>query len=315
LKRPVKKPLIAVVMVVIILITVYYYVTSLRNTGGSVNASIVVTLNFGKDLILQRSLTVPMGTNALEALKMVAEVETIYGGGFVSSINGIRSTYPSMRFDWFFYVNGFLAKEGALSYVLFDGDLIQWDYHSWESNIMVNAVLGGYPKCFTNGYGGRVAETTIVFESTFASEASELRESLRRYGVDAATLSVDEVPDHVKSRSNMVILAKSNNEFVAELNKIHKRIGFYAFFNGGRLIQCDSAGNPYREYDEAGVILVTQNIWNPKGMMACENIIMLLSGTDERSVKKCVQVLLEDSPRYGYAFSLIVARNETVMVP
>ncbi|GAI85551.1 unnamed protein product, partial [marine sediment metagenome] len=36
------------------------------------------------------------------------------------------------------------------------------------------------------------------------------------------------------------------------------------------------------------LIQATQNPWNPKGIGACENVVWLVSGTDEAGVKDAI---------------------------
>ena len=52
-------------------------------------ATVVVTQDFGRELILEQKIEIEADTSAMTALQMVADVATKYGGGFVNSINGI----------------------------------------------------------------------------------------------------------------------------------------------------------------------------------------------------------------------------------
>jgi hypothetical protein len=80
-------------------------------------ARVIVTRNFGQELLLDTSLILSKNINAMDALKNVAQVETAYGGGFVNDINGISSKYKGINsepVDWFFYVNGIMANYGCI---------------------------------------------------------------------------------------------------------------------------------------------------------------------------------------------------------
>lgn len=308
--------LLAASIILIILIGLSFYSTSKSPNKDQIQVSFAITRNYGKELIQENKITVASGTSALEALKLIAEVETDYGGGFVSSINGIKSAYPDKRCDWFFYVNGFLAKEGAGSYIVVNGDLIQLDYHGWGSNRLLNAAMGCYPKYFVNGYAGKTSPTVIVFEEEFSEEAAKLKRQLsEKFNISVVTLSIDEISEDEKSRSNVVILAGSNNKLVLEINEIHEKIGFSLFFEENILIELDHKATPCRKYAKAGMIQVTQNIWNPKGNLACENVIMLITGTDTRSIEKCVDIMLQDFSKYRYSFGLIVTEPDVIKIP
>jgi hypothetical protein len=63
------------------------------------------------------------------------------------------------------------------------------------------------------------------------------------------------------------------------------------------------------------VIQVTQNIWNSKGTLACENVVLLISGTSLRSIKMAVDTLIENPQSYRYAFGLIVSEEGVSRIP
>lgn len=72
-------------------------------------------------------VTVGQGMYALALLKMTHKVETKDYGGmgeFVESIDGIR---PDGKHFWEFFVNGKSSNVGASSYILKNGDKIEWE--------------------------------------------------------------------------------------------------------------------------------------------------------------------------------------------
>ncbi|MGQ9543863.1 MAG: DUF4430 domain-containing protein [Candidatus Bathyarchaeia archaeon] len=287
-----------------------------ENGQQKVSALIAVTVDYGRVIIREENVTLKAGTSALDALKQVARVETAYGGGFVLSIDGIRSRYPERKLDWFFYVNGFLAREGASSYIIRDGDSIQWDYHRWGTQYHESAILGVYPQHFTKGYAGRRFPTIILYEDNLLEEAKELHDNLSgRYGVSVTMVNIEAASEEQKSNSNVILLATSGNRLVSELSKNRERIGFYVWFHNGKVAEFDCSGKLRREYDDAGVIQVTQNIWNIKGTLACENIILLISGTSLKSIKESVHSLIGNSKSYKYAFGIIVSEGTISRIP
>ena len=309
-----KLAFLVVTLILIAFISLYFYSTrnAASKSSNLISVYIVVTKNFGKEILVEERVNIALGSSALDALKMVAEVETAYGGGFVTSVNGVKSTYPKEPYDWFFYVNGFLAKEGASTYILFNNDFIQWDYHYWGDAFTLTATLASYPNAFINGYKGKVSPTIIAFQKEFYEEAEKIKTQLLQFNVKAETLPIEMLSKNEKSRCNIIVLSKSDTELISEINEIHEKIGLKLYFKENVLIESSKDG--YKQYLNAGFIQATQNFWNPKGNMACENIILVISGTDVESVKKAASILLE-SQNCKYSFGLIIINQEILMIP
>src|SRR4030043_1351019 len=203
----------ATILVVIISLGIYYISNLNYSDDTSIKVTIIVTKDFGKELLLEKTITVAPDISALEASKQVAEIETKYGGGFVSSINNVSSSYPNTQYDWFFYVNGFLSKKGASNYMIMNGDSITWDYHRWDVSQFQSAILGSYPKYLTNGYSGEISATIIAYETEFATEADNLRKILNeKFKADVKSKTINELSEIEKSSSNLIILAKPSNQ-------------------------------------------------------------------------------------------------------
>jgi hypothetical protein len=96
---------------------------------------------------------------------------------------------------------------------------------------------------------------------------------------------------------------------------MQSKIGFNAYFENNALIEMDCRSKSFNKYNKAGVIQITQNIWNPKGNRVCENVILLISGTDIESVKNSANVLIEDFSKYRYSFGLIITDDKSVKIP
>ena len=79
------------------------------------------------------SLSVPVGSTVYDAMNMLASSTnfsfsaTLYSGlgYFVDEINGIKNQNGSY---WTLYVNGTYSNVGASTYVLRNGDIIDWKY-------------------------------------------------------------------------------------------------------------------------------------------------------------------------------------------
>ncbi|WP_455368293.1 DUF4430 domain-containing protein [[Eubacterium] cellulosolvens] len=312
-----KKIIIMTIILVVIISLGMYYISNLDYADDkSIKVTIIITKDFGKELLLEKTITSSPDITALEASKQVAEIETKYGGGFVSSINNVSSSYPKKQYDWFFYVNGFLSKAGASNYVIVNGDSIVWDYHRWDVSQFQSAILGSYPKYLTNGYSGETSATIIVYENEFVMEADNLRKILNeKFKIDVKSKTITELSEIEKSSSNLIILAKPSNQLVSELNEIHERIGFLAFFNEDIVKVIDHKDRTNNQYESAGIIQISQNIWNPNGNLACENVVLLVSGTEKDLITKSAGILTNEIDQYNHAFGLVVTETEVIQIP
>jgi len=203
---------------------------AVESGGVKAEVTIVVTRDFGKELLLEREIEIEPDTSALDALQMVADVETKYGGGFVSSINGISLEYGGAnksKKDWFFYINGVASNMGAKDYILQDGDVEHWDFKDWSYHQFVPAIIGNFPQPFQSGYQGNLKPTVVVYEEAFIKEAQSLAEKLKESGISKVSATRhDLLSDEAKEQSNLIIIAGPENEIISELNSRHKKLGF-----------------------------------------------------------------------------------------
>jgi hypothetical protein len=288
--------------------------------AGVLTVRVVATQNFGQELIFDETLEVLPGTSAMSALTKVAEVETAYGGGFVNAINGVRSGFTegqSMKTDWFIYVNGIRSNTGALDYELRDGDTQHWDFHDWSFHHFIPAIMGDFPEPFRNGYRGKTSSTIIVYADRLKEDAENLERRLIRLGVsNVSTKRTGELSENEKESSNLILLGTMDNMFISELNQNWKRLGFFTYFENGNLVVLDAEGEIAAKYDSGvGLIQATQNPWNPNGIGACENVVWMVSGTDEAGVKDALDALVNHHIELQYACAAIVTNGEVIKVP
>jgi hypothetical protein len=95
----------------------------------------------------------------MRMLERSFNVQTRYGGGFVESIDGLQGS--GSRQDWFYYVNGVQAPQGAARTAIHRGDRIWWDLHDWSATDSIPAVVGSFPEPFIDGVDGRRLPTTL----------------------------------------------------------------------------------------------------------------------------------------------------------
>ena len=76
----------------------------------------------------------------MELLERHLRIGARYGGDFVESIDGLSGS--SSHLDWFYYVNGVQAPQGAGTTAVHRGDRIWWDLHDWTTTDSIPAVVG-----------------------------------------------------------------------------------------------------------------------------------------------------------------------------
>ena len=287
---------------------------------GTITVKVVATQNFGKELMFDETLEVLPDTSAMAALMEVAEVESTYGGGFVNAINGVRSEFTGSqktKADWFFYINGIQSNVGALDYKLHDGDVQHWNFHIWSFRHFIPAIIDGFPSAFRHGFGGKVSPTLIVCQDNMKESAQKLAEKLVKLGVNNISLrSFRELAESEKESSNLILVGLPGNNLISELNQNWQRLGVFTYFENGNLIALDSRGEVNAKYGAGtGLIQATQNPWNPKGIGAGENVVWLVSGTDEAGVESALDALINHHGEFQYACAVVVVDGEIIKVP
>jgi hypothetical protein len=126
--------------------------------------SMTVTRDFGEESLgRHRIKSVSDSETVMRRLQRDFEVETRYGGNFVQEIDGVAGGRDGgKRVDWFYYVNGIEAGNGAGERKLRPGDRIWWDHHDWTATMRIPAVVGSFPEPFVSGSGGRRLPVRLV---------------------------------------------------------------------------------------------------------------------------------------------------------
>jgi len=132
--------------------------------GADVGAvTLTVTRDYGAQRLLgPETEAASESDTAMRLLDRSADISTRYGGGFVSSIEGLsEAVRDGRRYDWFFYVDGVESPVGAADYALRGGESIWWDYRDWSAAERVPAVVGSWPQPFRDGYEGKRPATVV----------------------------------------------------------------------------------------------------------------------------------------------------------
>jgi hypothetical protein len=153
---------------------------------GTADVTVTVTRAFGGTPVATVTRThVPGSETVMRMLQRSFHVTTRYGGGFVESIDGLSGTGGHL--DWFYYVNGLQAPQGAATTSVHRGDHIWWDLHDWTATDSIPAVVGSFPEPFVHGAGGRRLPTVLECASTGAPACTRVSDELAGAGVPVAT--------------------------------------------------------------------------------------------------------------------------------
>src|SRR5579862_3065766 len=154
--------------------------------------TLTVTRDFGVHAVRMASPPRVHGQETVMSLLMRnATVATRYGGGFVQSVDGSSGgSTGGQPSDWFYYVNGVEAPQGAASTNVHPGDHIWWDLHDWSQSDSVPAVVGSYPEPFLNGIGGKRLPVRIECATVSSVPCQMVSSRLRALGVPAAIAAI-----------------------------------------------------------------------------------------------------------------------------
>ena len=156
---------------------------------GSADVSVTVTRDFGARQV--RAITesrAPGSETVMELLERHLRIGARYGGDFVESIDGLSGS--SSHLDWFYYVNGVQAPQGAGTTAVHRGDRIWWDLHDWTTTDSIPAVVGSFPEPFLDGVGGRRYPTTLECAADTRPACTEADHALGALGVRVAERSL-----------------------------------------------------------------------------------------------------------------------------
>ena len=213
--------------------------------GNSV--SVLITRDFGRNLIKDENVRPMSGDSVMDVLHDVAHVDTGYGGGFVDAIDGLGSSSGADgHADWFYYVNGVLSGMGADEYEVKGGDAVWWDYHTWNENNFIPAVVGSYPMPFART--NQEERATVLFSDYLESLSRQVGGYLGEYGAHVR-YSSDLSGFDYGERSGPAIAFLTFEDarrtgWIADLLKNRSKTGIFIAFDGDKPVPLDSDGNP-----------------------------------------------------------------------
>jgi Domain of unknown function (DUF4430) len=152
---------------------------------GTSDANLKVTRDFGSASVGQFTQNrVPGAETVMQMLQRSFKVDTRYGGGFVQSIDSFTGASP--RQDWFYYVNGIEAPQGAATTAVHKGDRVWWDLHDWQVTDSVPAVVGSFPEPFVHGTEGKRLPTVLDCAPDVKAACNRVAAAMKAAGVPVA---------------------------------------------------------------------------------------------------------------------------------
>ncbi len=151
--------------------------------------TLLVSDAFGtKVLVAEGNPKLSGADTVMRLLQRNAKVGLRFGGKFVQSVNGLAggTSKAGDPLDWFFYINGVEASEGAASIRVNGGDRVWFDRHDWQGAMDTPAVVGSYPEPFRHGLDGKRFPVRVECQPPTSNACDDVLNNLAATGVPAA---------------------------------------------------------------------------------------------------------------------------------
>lgn len=245
-----------------------------------------------------------------------ASVGTRYGGGFVESIDGVSGGHEGSRpVDWFYYVNGVEAPQGAASTTVHAGDHIWWDRHDWSQTDHIPAVVGSFPEPFLNGTGGKRLPVRVECAAVGGRACADVLARLRGAGVPAAVAGLG---------GGNVSESKVLRVLVAPWSSLRSDAAAASVGRGpaasGVYVRFSAAGNSLTLLDQDG--RPTSSLGAGNGLIAATAVeegapVWVVTGTDARGVEVAASAFAQPdlANHFAIAVSTVANRLAITAVP
>jgi hypothetical protein len=262
-----------------------------------------VTSEFGAHSLLSASAPRVRGQETVMRLLEgnSRSVSTRYGGGFVESIDGVSGGHEDGDpVDWFYYVNGVQASQGAAETDVHPGDRIWWDRHDWSQAESEPAVVGSFPEPFTSGIEGKRWPVRVECTQPASASCHTVARKLTALGVPVALAAPSGAAAPETLRVLVGPFASLSDDSSAQLLEGGPRSsGVYGRFapGGDTLSLLDPRGRTVRTLGAgAGLIAATRH--------GEDAPMWLITGTDSSGVQLAASNLTEGSLRDRFALAL-----------
>lgn len=261
-------------------------------------ADLRVTRNFGHEqLLARRDLKIREDETVMRLLKRNTDVETRFGGGFVQEIDGVEGGGAAGTSDWFYFVNGIEAAEGAADYELSPGDVIQWDHRDWGQTMDTRAIVGAFPQPFLDGLDGRRFPVRVECEDVESAPCIDVKQRLRDAGVPANGASLGASGNQRVARVVVADWESARQLPTARLVELGpRRSGVFArFVDEGAALELLAEDGSVARTERAGAGLVAA--LRPSD----DELVWLVTGVDDAGVEAAVAVFRARDLRNAFA--------------
>jgi hypothetical protein len=307
--------LLLFLLVAVILIGAAGAAIGLRTGSGDVGGSVTMmaTRDFGTELVGGKPRTdAHAGDTVMRMLQRDYAVGTRYGGGFVQEIEGLSGGRENGRpVDWFYYVNGVEAGQGAAARKIAPGDRIWWDRHVWSAAQRIPAVVGSFPEPFLAGQEGRRIPVQLLCEQAQRS-CGEVERRLADAGVTSVSRSTVPLTGGQGKEVLRIIVgpwsAVRADPVARTIEKGPQASGVYARFSsdGHRLSVLDELGQSVHVLGSGGGLVAAT-------AQPDQQPTWVVTGTDPIGVAAAAAALQVD--RLSRHFALAVAAGRDVPLP
>lgn len=267
---------------------------------------VLVSEDFGARQLLTLSKPKVGGAETVMSLLMRnAKVETEYGGGFVSGIDGHSEGHEYGKpLDWFYYVNGEEAAKGAADTVVSSGDRIWWDLHDWSQSEHIPAVVGSFPAPFSTGLGGKRLPVSIECATPQSGPCKSVSHRFTSLGIIAGFAALGTVGE-VNEEDTLKVLVGTWSQLarIEAAQTIAKGPA-----TGGVYVRILRGGSEFALLNKDGV--VAQTLGAGTGMIAATRYqdsspVWLVTGTDQAGVQRAAAAF--DSATLDGHFAIAIA--------
>jgi hypothetical protein len=228
-------------------------------------------------------------------------VTTKYGGGFVQSIDGLSGGHEhGEAVDWFYYVNGIEATEGAAETDVHPGDHVWWDLHDWSATDDIPAVVGSFPEPFISAVARKHLPVRIECASLNSEPCGIVNARIHALGVPVKVAAIGNNPNSGALRVLVGTWSAVSKDAVARsIEGGPSASGVYARFSstGNTLTLLDQSGSAQRTLaDDTGLVASTRSGESPP--------VWVVTGTDESGVRQAANALNQTDLHNHFAVAL-----------
>lgn len=268
-------------------------------------AELVITRDFGRERIdADRQDPLREDQTVMRLLQASHDVETRFGGRFVQAIDGTAGTDEPPRRDWFFWVNGIESSVGAAEFELSPGDVVQWDYRSWDAAMRIPAIVGAFPEPLRSGIQGEKLPVRVECSEPRGDACEEVKDRLDDVGVTATGSPIGSPAGSEVIR--FVVGPWSRARALASIRALEDgpaASGVFARFEDGgrRLVLLDEAGEEVRTAGPGSGLVAATSFAESKA-------VWVVTGTDDAGVLAAARALDERSLEDAFAVAVTGGR-------